>query len=74
MLLCKFLHMPTNLAIDDNLLVKALKVSGLKTKKDTVNQALKEFVLKREQKKTLDFFGVVDYYDDYDPKADRRKS
>jgi hypothetical protein len=66
--------MPTNLAIDDNLLVKALKVSGLKTKKDTVNQALKEFVLKREQKKTLDFFGVVDYYDDYAPKADRRKS
>jgi Arc/MetJ family transcription regulator len=74
MLLCKFLHMPTNLAIDDNLLVKALKVSGLKTKKDTVNQALKEFVLKREQKKILDFFGAVDYYDDYDPKADRRKS
>ncbi|MEJ6621371.1 MAG: type II toxin-antitoxin system VapB family antitoxin [Opitutae bacterium] len=66
--------MPTNLAIDDNLLVKALKVSGLKTKKDTVNQALKEFVLKREQKKILDFFGAVDYYDDYDPKADRRKS
>ena len=66
--------MPTNLAIDDNLLVKALKVSGLKTKKDTVNQALKEFVLKREQKKILDFFGAVDYYYDYDPKADRRKS
>lgn len=29
--------MPTNLAIDQELLRKALEISGLRTKKDTVN-------------------------------------
>ena len=43
-LLCKqeVLKMATNLAIDDKLLEEALSISGLKTKKDTVNYALKE--------------------------------
>ena len=36
--------MATNLAIDDKLLCEAFEISGLKTKKDTVNLALKEFI------------------------------
>ncbi len=65
--------MATNLAIDDALLRKALKIGGKKTKKDTVNEALKEFIVRREQKKILDLFGTVDYFDDYEPKSARRK-
>ncbi|HEB63396.1 MAG TPA: type II toxin-antitoxin system VapB family antitoxin [Gammaproteobacteria bacterium] len=42
--------MATNLAIDDKLLEEALSLSGLKTKKDTVNYVLKEFVNRRKQK------------------------
>ena len=42
--------MPTNLAIDENLLSEALKVGGFKTKKNTVNEALKEFIRRRKQK------------------------
>ena len=42
--------MATNLALDDRLLETALKIGGLKTKKDTVNAALKEFVERRKQK------------------------
>lgn len=71
--MCDFLHMPTNLAIDDSLLKKALKIGGKKTKKDTVNEALREFIVRREQKKILDFFGTVEYFDDYEPKEDRKK-
>lgn len=71
--MCKLLHMPTNLAIDDKLLSKALEIGGKKTKKDTVNEALREFILKREQKKVLEFFGTVEYVDDYEPKKHRRK-
>ena len=41
--------MPTNLAIDPELLQKALEVSGLKTKKDTVNLALKELINRHKQ-------------------------
>ncbi len=65
--------MATNLAIDDNLLTKALKIGGKKTKKDTVNVALKEFIVRREQKKVLDLFGTVEYFDDYEPKKPRSK-
>lgn len=71
--MCKFLHMATNLAIDDNLLNKALKIGGKKTKKDTVNEALKEFIVRREQQKVLDLFGTVEYFDDYEPKKARRR-
>jgi Arc/MetJ family transcription regulator len=35
--------MATNLAINDKLLREALEISGLRTKKDTVNLAFKEF-------------------------------
>lgn len=63
--------MASNLAINDELLKKALKIGGHKTKKDTVNEALKEFIVRREQKKVLDLFGTVDYFDDYEPKKAR---
>ena len=65
--------MATNLAIDDALLSKALKIGGKKTKKDTVNEALREFIARREQKKVLDLFGTVEYFDDYEPKKARKK-
>ena len=70
--LCKGLHMATNLAIDNKLLNKALKIGGKRTKKDTVNEALKEFIVRREQQKVLDLFGTVEYFDDYEPKKARR--
>ncbi len=46
--------MATNLSINQELLCEALEVSGLKTKKDTVNLALKEFINKRKQVEILD--------------------
>ncbi len=63
--------MPTNLSIDDVLLKKALKIGGFKTKKDTVNEALEEFIRRREQKKITRLFGTVEE-DAYDPKKYRR--
>jgi len=41
--------MATNLAINEELLSKALELSGLKAKKDKVNLALKEFVNRHKQ-------------------------
>lgn len=71
--MCELPHMATNLAIDDALLNKALKIGGKKTKKDTVNEALREFIARREQIKILDLFGTVEYFDDYEPKKARKK-
>jgi len=65
--------MATNLAIDDNLLLLAQNIAGLKTKKDTVNQALKEFVQRRKQEEIVSLFGEVSYEDDYDYKAMRSR-
>lgn len=39
--------MATNLAINENLLEKALEIGGFKSKKDTVNAALEEFIRRR---------------------------
>ncbi len=63
--------MATNLAIDDGLLNEALKTSGLKTKKDTVNLALKEFVDRRKQLEIINLFGKMDPDSDYDYKQGR---
>lgn len=66
--------MPTNLAIDEMLLSEAQKAGGLKTKKATVNQALREFIQKRKQLETLKLFGQVDFDPDYDYKKGRHRS
>ena len=66
--------MPTNLAIDDTLLSEAQKAGGLKTKKATVNQALREFIQKRKQLETLKLFGQIDFDPDYDYKKGRHRT
>lgn len=66
--------MATNLAIDDSLLSLARQVSGLKTKKDTVNAALKEFIQRRKQEEIINLFGKIDYDPAYDYKQLRKRS
>ncbi len=65
--------MPTNLAIDEKLLEEALKVSGLKTKKNTVNEALKEFIQRRKQKDIISLFGKIEIDESYDYKRERSR-
>ena len=65
--------MATNLAIDPQLLDKALEVGGEKTKKATVNSALREFIARREQKRLLELFGKLDWDDGYDYKRERTR-
>ncbi len=65
--------MPTNLAIDPELLQKALEISGLKTKKDTVNLALKELINRHKQLEIMDLFGTMDPDPDYDYKKGRSR-
>jgi Arc/MetJ family transcription regulator len=61
--------MATNLSIDQKLLEKALEVSGFKTKKETVNLALQEFINRHKQLEILNLFGKMDP----DPKYDYKK-
>ena len=66
--------MATNLALDDHLLDEALKIGGKATKRETVNEALQEYVNRRKQAGVLDLFGSVDYDRTYDYKKQRRRS
>jgi len=76
--MCYYLHtiggkMATNLAIDDTLLVTAQDISGLKTKKETVNLALKEFIQRRKQEEIINLFGTIEYDTDYNYKKLRKR-
>lgn len=64
--------MATNLSIDNQLLDEALQIGGLGTKKDTVNQALIEFVQRRRQREIVDLFGKLPADTDYDYKKGRK--
>ena len=64
--------MSTNLALDTELLEEALSVGGFKSKKDTVNQALREFVQRRKQREIFELFGNFPADEDYDYKKGRK--
>ena len=65
--------MATNLAIDPDLLEKALSVSGEKTKKAAVTKALTEFIARREQKRILDLFEKFEWAPEFDYKSERSR-
>jgi Arc/MetJ family transcription regulator len=71
--MCRIPRMATNLAIDDNLLGEAQKVGGHRTKKDTVNEALREYIQRRRQAKVVDLFGKIEFDSSYDYKRQRRR-
>jgi len=64
--------MPTNLAIEDALLDKALKVGGFRTKKETVTRALEEFIQRRQQRKILRGMGSIEFRKEWNYKVDRQ--
>lgn len=66
--------MATNLSIDESLLSEAQKAAGLKTKKDTVNEALREFIQRRKQLEALTLFGQIDFDPEYDYKKGRSRA
>lgn len=65
--------MATNLAIDPELIERALEVSGEKTKKAAVTRALQEFIARRRQKRVLELLGRLEWDETYDYKAERSR-
>ena len=55
------------------LLNEALTVGGYKTKRETVNEALREFIQRRERLQLVNLFGKIDYDSEYDYKKERRR-
>ena len=65
--------MPTNLAIDDNLIEEARRIGHHKTKKEAVTTALAEYIAHRKRLEILSSFGTVDFDPKYDYQAERKK-
>ncbi|NQU64556.1 MAG: type II toxin-antitoxin system VapB family antitoxin [SAR324 cluster bacterium] len=66
--------MPTNLAIDDQLIEEARSIGGQKTKKAAVTEALQEYIQRRQQAHILKLFNKIDYDPEFDYKQQRSKA
>jgi Arc/MetJ family transcription regulator len=66
--------MATNLSIDPELIERALKVSGERTKKAAVTKALQEFIARRQQKALIDIMGRLEWDTGFDYKAERKRN
>lgn len=51
--------MRTNIVIDDELMTQAMRLTGLKTKREVVETALKELIVHKKQDKLADAFGTL---------------
>jgi Arc/MetJ family transcription regulator len=56
--------MRTNIEIDDKLMKDTLKVTGLKTKREAVELALRTLLRLRRQEKAKDLWGKIDWQGD----------
>jgi Arc/MetJ family transcription regulator len=68
------IYMATNLQINDELILKAVRLGGHKTKKAAVSKALVVYIQHLEQEKIFSMFGKVDYDPEYDYKKQRRRA
>jgi Arc/MetJ family transcription regulator len=58
--------MRTNIEIDDKLMAAALKATGLKTKREVVEEGLRRMVQIHGQRKILKYFGKFQWEGDLD--------
>jgi hypothetical protein len=59
------------LAIDDRLIDEARKLGHHRTKKETVNPALDEYIRRRKQQAILSLFVAIEYDENYNYKRER---
>lgn len=64
--------MRTNIVIDDALMKEAQALTGLPTKKEVVDRALRELVRNLKRKSLADIRGKIKFAPGYDPKTHPR--
>ena len=63
--------MPTNLHIDPDLLEQAQRLGHHRTKRATVDEALREYIQYRKRMEAVEAFGTIDFDHGYDYKKMR---
>lgn len=69
---CLCVYMRTNIDLDEGLVARGLLLSGLRTKKELVNMALREFIRKNDQKKILELRGKIQWQGDLELMRESR--
>ena len=65
--------MATNLALDQELLDRAFRVSGEPTKKAAITRALQAFIARREKRQVAELLGKLEWDASCDDKAERAR-
>ena len=63
--------MRTNIDLDEELVAEATKLTGIKTKKELVHQALKMMIESKKRRSLLELAGKIEFDPDYDYKVSR---
>nr|WP_231948759.1 type II toxin-antitoxin system VapB family antitoxin [Jiangella alkaliphila] len=64
----------TQIDIDDDVLAEAMRLSGAKTKKETVNTALREYAARHRRIEALETFATLSQAWDYEGWERRRQA
>ncbi len=64
--------MRTNVVLDDKLVEEAFSVTGVRTKRELIDLALRELIRQRRKRDLTELAGKVRLRDDFDHKALRR--
>ena len=64
--------MRTNIVIDDDLLAEAFSVSGARTKKDLIHEALRAYIRLNKRKDFTELAGEISFYKGYNHKKLRK--
>ena len=65
--------MRTNIVLDDDLVSEAFRYAGVRTKRELVDKALREFVENRRRRDVRELRGKVRIREDYDHKRLREE-
>jgi len=59
----------TNIVLDDDLIAEGLTLTGIPSRRQLVDTALRELIRNRKKKNLADLAGQIQFYDGFDPKA-----
>lgn len=65
--------MRTNIVLDDALIREAAELTGIQTKKDLVNEALRLLVFMRKRRSLLELRGKIQFAPGYDHRRLRQR-
>jgi Arc/MetJ family transcription regulator len=60
--------MRTNIVLDEKLVYEATTLTGVRTKRELIDLALRELIRSRRKKNLFDLAGKIQFADDYDYK------